>query len=312
MPTAGEIRQQVAEESERRNRLAVPAFAGGVLYLLSSIIVASTANGLPTVGVLQGLEPALSGRASVPVSPRAPEVRFISHHAFPLLAGSALGAIAIGALTLILLLLVNATRFRRPETFAAARPLVLGGGIGFALVSLGHQVATSIKAHDFAAGHDFSNRAVEQVGISSVSTGTANVIIQYLALLAGLSLAAGMIAVMINALRVGLLPRWMAILGMVSGLLIFFPVSQELQLVPAFWLVMMGVMFVGRWPNGEPPAWPAGEARAWPSRADMQAARRAGQGQPALAGAGADAPPAPSRAAAGGSSRKRRKRGSRG
>ena len=108
----------------------MPAFAGGVLYLLSGIIIAETLKGAPTVGLLQGIEPALSGVANPAVSPRAAEVKFISHHALPLIAGSVLAAIAIGVLTLVLLLLVDATRFRRPESWSVTRPLVLFGGVG--------------------------------------------------------------------------------------------------------------------------------------------------------------------------------------
>jgi len=304
MPSAGEIRQQVATEAEHRNRLAVPAFAGGVMYLLSSIIVASTLSGAPTVGLLEGLGPALSGVANPAVSPRVAEVKFISHRAFPLIAGSTLAAVSIGVLTLILLMLLDATRFRRPQTFPAARPLVLGGGIAFAVVSLGHQVVTAIQTHNFAVGHDFSDHAVEQV----LTSGTANVVIEYIDLLAGLALAAGMIAVMVNVLRVGLLPRWMGMVGILSAVLIFLPIGgAEFEIVPAFWLVMMGVLCGGRWPNGAPPAWAAGEARPWPSRASMQAAK-GGAPQPALA---TEVAPAP--AGSGGSSRKRRrKRSSRG
>src|ERR1700677_3077362 len=121
MPSAGDIRAQLSLEIERRNRLAVPAFAGGFLYLLSSIIISGTLNGAPTVGLLEGLGPALSGVANPTISPRTPEVKFISHHALALIAGSTLAAIAIGALTLILLLLVNATIFRRPQTRAPQR-----------------------------------------------------------------------------------------------------------------------------------------------------------------------------------------------
>ena len=95
MPSAGEIREQVAREQERRNRLAVPAFAGGFLYLLSAIIVFKTLNGGPTVGLLQGLGPALSGVANPARSPPTAEVKYISHHAFALIAGSVLAAIAI-------------------------------------------------------------------------------------------------------------------------------------------------------------------------------------------------------------------------
>jgi hypothetical protein len=301
---------QVAREMERRSRLSVAAFGGGFLYLLSAIIISETLNGAPTVGLLQGLKPALEGEASPAVSPRTEEVKFISHHAFPLIVGSTLVAIAVGILTLILLVLLDATRFRRPQTWSAARPLVIGGGVAVAVVSLAHQVVTAIETHSFAVGHDFSNHAVEQ----ALTKGTANSIIDYVDLLAGLALAAGMIALMINAMRVGLLPRWMSFLGMFSAILIFLPIGgAELQLVPAFWIVMMGILYSGKWPNGEPPAWKAGEAVPWPSRADMQASAPTGKGQPALAGAAADAGPEPTQAASVGSSRKRRrKRGARG
>jgi hypothetical protein len=317
MPSASEISEQVARESDRRSQLAVPAFAGGVLYLLGAIIATATLNGAPTVGVLQGLAPALSGVADPPVSPRAEEVKFISHHAFALIAGSTIAAISIGALTLVLLLLLSATRFRRPQTWSAARPLVLFGGIALALLSVGHQVVSSIETHSFAVGHDFSNRAVDNAlgsAGSPGSGGTANAVMAYVSLLAGLALMAGMIGVMVNVLRVGLLPRWMGMLGIFVGVLVFFPIGgATLEVVPAFWMVMMGILFVGRWPNGEPPAWAAGEARPWPSQAEVRAAKQAGKGQPALVTAGVDVAPAPAQPASGGRSRKRRrKRGARG
>jgi hypothetical protein len=317
VPTSVEIRTQVASETERRNRLAVPALAGGVLYLLGSIIIAGTLKGAPTVGLFEGLGPALRGEADPARSPRADEVKFISHHAFALIAGSLLAALAIGALTLVLLLLLDATRFRRPQTFPAARPLVLGGGIGFAVVSVAHQVASAIQTHKFAVGHDFSNHAVDQ----ALTKGTANVIIDYISLLAGLALAAGMVAVMINALRVGLLPRWVAILGMFTALLLFLPIGgAELQIIPSFWMVAIGILFYGRWPNGEPPAWLAGEARPWPTAAERRAEggapaggrQRAGNAatpEPAVSGASGALAPGPSPSS---SRKRRRKRGRRG
>ncbi len=162
MPSASEIKQQLARESHLRNRMAVPAFAGGFLYLLSAIIITSTLNAAPTVGVVQALTPALSGQANPAVSPRAPEVKFFSHHAFALIAGSTLAGIAIAILTLILLLLLDATRFRRPGTWALARPLVLFGGITLALLNVAHQVVSAIETHKFSVGHDFSTHAVNR------------------------------------------------------------------------------------------------------------------------------------------------------
>jgi hypothetical protein len=306
MSSSREVKEQVAWETERRTRLAVPAFAGGLLYLLSGIITASTLNGAPTVGILQGLAPALEGVASPAVSPRAPEVKFISHHAGPLIAGSVLAALAIGVLTLVLLLLVEATRFRRPETWGPARMLVIGGGAGLAVISVAHQIVTAIETHNFAVGRDFSNHAVD----NALTKGTANLVIDYLDLVAGLSLAVGMIVVMVNAMRVGLITRWMGIVGIISGILIFLPIGgATLEVVPSFWIVAMGILYMGKWPNGQPPAWESGEARPWPSRAQMrEEASGAAGGKPALATTSGDVTPAarkPKNVAGGRTSRKR-------
>src|ERR1700747_141150 len=157
MPSASEVREQVARESEQRRRLAVPAFAGGILYLLSGIIVSASLSGAPTVGVVEGLAPALRGEANPAVSPRAPEVKFVSHHTATLIAGSLIGAISLAALTLVLLVIFDATRFRRPETWRAARPLIIAGGGGVALLNLAHSVALAITSHKFAVGHDMTS-----------------------------------------------------------------------------------------------------------------------------------------------------------
>src|SRR5271170_1397347 len=122
MSNASEISEQIVRESDRRRHLSVPAFACGFLYLLSGITISETLKGAPTVGLLQGIEPALSGVANPAISPRAAEVKFISHHSLPLIAGSVLAGVAIAGLTLVLLLLVDATRWRRPESWRAARP----------------------------------------------------------------------------------------------------------------------------------------------------------------------------------------------
>jgi hypothetical protein len=313
MATPAEIEQRTAFEKERRARLAVPAVAGGVLYLLSGIILNATLKELPTVGVLQGLEPALKGIANPPVSPRAAEVKFIDHHAFGLIAGSVLTAIAVIALTLVLLFLADSTRFRRPESFPAARPLVLAGGIGYALLNLLHEVVLALEAHKFATGHDFTNKAVEKALLSSGSTGIALLL---LGLIAALALTVGMIAVSVGAMRAGLVPRWLSVLGVLSGLLFLpFFATATLQLIPTFWLVATGILLVGRYPGGDPPAWAAGESRPWPTQAEVRAKREEEKGGIASSASSkangaevGDVAPAPTPAVAGGSRRKRRKR----
>jgi uncharacterized membrane protein (DUF2068 family) len=314
MATAAEIEQRTAFEKERRARLAVPAVAGGVLYLLSGIILNATLKELPTVGVLQGLEPALKGIANPPVSPRAAEVKFIDHHAFGLIAGSVLTAIAVIALTLVLLFIADSTRFRRPESFPAARPLVLAGGIGYALLNLLHEVVLAIEAHKFATAHDFTNKAVEKALLASGSTG---ITLGLLGLIAALALTVGMIAVSVGAMRAGLVPRWLSVLGVLSGLLFLpFFATATLQLIPTFWLVATGILLMERYPGGDPPAWAAGESRPWPTQAEVRAKREEEKGgapssaSPKTNGAElGDVAPAPTpTSAVGGSRRKRRKR----
>jgi hypothetical protein len=315
-PDRSQIVAQVAFESARRARLAVPAVAGGVLYLLSGIILSSTLSGIPTVGVLQGVAPALRGEPNPPVSPRAAEIKFQSHHAFGLLAGSVLAAVAFAALVLVLLFLLAATTFRRPETNRIARPLVLAGGLGVAALGILTQVVLAIQTHNFATGHDFSAHAVDAVTHNGVYTTLAIV-----TPLANIALAAGTIIAMLGAVRVGLLPRWVGMVGGVSAVLLLLP-TAALDVIPAFWLVILGILLMGRWPSGDPPAWAAGEPRPWPSAAEQRAAREAqddgdsGRRRDRRAAkqgntANGDLAPEPLPGAPAGTGRRRRKRGAR-
>ncbi len=269
-PGRSEIRRQVERESERRARLGVPAFAGGVLYLLASITLTATLKGLPTVGVIQGIAPALNGQANPAVSPRAAEISFYDHHAFGLVAGSALSAAAVLMLLLVLRLLLEATRFRRPQTAPVVGPLIFVGGIGLPVLSLLGEIVLAVNAHKFVTGHDFTTHAVEQ----ALTKSAAYEILGYVTPLAAIALVGGMIALMVSSVRVGLQTRWMGILGGAGAVIVLIP-SQTLSLIPAFWMVGTGILLMGRWPGGDPPAWAAGEARPWPSQAQVRGEREA-------------------------------------
>jgi hypothetical protein len=268
--SAQDRRAELARESERRVRLGVPAAAGGILYLLSGVIITASLKGVPSVGVLQGVAPALRGEAQPAVSPRAAELKFQSHHALDLLAGSVLVAIAYAMLMLVLVFLYGATRLRRPEMGPVGRTLVIGGGVTVAICYLAAQIFLAIETHSFATGHDFSDSAVEAVTHNGLYT-----VFSILIPLAGILLAAGMVVILLAAVRVGLLPRWMAMVGGVSAILLLLPV-ELLDVVPAFWLVAMGILLMGRWPNGDPPAWASGEAVPWPAPGEREGGARAG------------------------------------
>jgi hypothetical protein len=125
------------------------------------------------------------------------------------------------------------------------------------------------------------------------------------------ALGLAFVLVALNAMRVGLLTRFMGVLGIMAGVFLAFPFFS-VPIVQAFWLIAVGVLFLGRWPNGAPPAWETGRAEPWPSRQDAiegrsKATARAPTDQADPAGAGPEAPdataPAPPR-----SKKKKRRR----
>ena len=76
----------------------------------------------------------------------------------------------------------------------------------------------------------------------------------------------------LNAMRVGLLTRFMGVLGIIVGVLFVIPLEGALPIVKVFWLVALGVLFLGRWPGGMPPAWVTGEAQPWPTQQELREA----------------------------------------
>jgi hypothetical protein len=56
----------------------------------------------------------------------------------------------------------------------------------------------------------------------------------------------------------------MGVLGAIVGALYVLPLFTGPYPVELFWLVALGVLFLGRWPGGRGPAWDTGEAIPWP------------------------------------------------
>ena len=83
-----------------------------------------------------------------------------------------------------------------------------------------------------------------------------------------LALAFSYVIIALNAMRAGLLSRFMGVLGIAVGALIVLPLlPQGLPIVQMFWLGALGVLFLGRWSGGRGPAWETGMAEPWPSAA---------------------------------------------
>jgi hypothetical protein len=123
----------------------------------------------------------------------------------------------------------------------------------------------------------------------------------FFALAGNLALAFSYVFVSLNAMRTGLLSRFMGILGIIVGVLLVLPLLPGgPSVVQLFWLGAVGLLLLDRWPGGRGPAWESGAEEPWPSAAERRGVAAAEQ--PA-----ADAEPAQPRPASRKRKRKRRR-----
>ena len=74
-----------------------------------------------------------------------------------------------------------------------------------------------------------------------------------------LLLAVGFTLTSLNAMRVGLLTRFLGYLGIIAAVLTIIPLVP-IPVVEAYWLLALAYLLTGRWPNAVPPAWSSGRA----------------------------------------------------
>jgi hypothetical protein len=78
-----------------------------------------------------------------------------------------------------------------------------------------------------------------------------------------LSFAFAYVIIALNAMRAGLLTRFMGVLGIIVGAMMVLPILPS-PVVQIFWLGALGLLFLGRWGGGRGPAWETGKAEPWP------------------------------------------------
>jgi hypothetical protein len=176
-------------------------------------------------------------------------------------ACSVVGAIAIA---FVLDFLFRATRARNPQLPWQIRPLPWIGGIGVAIFTLTYQIALAINVDHFVT---HGSHAYEEAR-KAIDAGVPPLF----GLFVQLALALAIVMISINAMRVGLLTRFLGYLGVISGAL-FVLAFVPIPIVQAYWLGALAMLFAGRLPNGTPPAWQSGEAIPWPSTAELREQR---------------------------------------
>jgi len=296
--------QQLAWEAQNGGRAAAVAALAGVLTLGAGIYSqAAVFSGYPSVGLVQALTPALRGMRDTQTDPRASGIAFLDDKSAQLVGTSVVIGLGTVLMAYVLYYLFRAAKFRRPEIPDAARYLAIGGPIVVGLFGIVRQVLSSINSHNFVNGTDRTRDAVEAVQGSGPLLAVNSV-----ALAGQLAIGFAFVLISLNAMRVGLLTRFMGVLGIISGVLFVLPLGSPLPIVQAFWLVALAALFLRRWPQGQPPAWLTGKAEPWPTNQQLREAREGGGDGPASLPAGAEAAADPVKPEHPSSKKRRKKR----
>jgi hypothetical protein len=232
----------LAAEARERPRMVVVAAIGAALALLSPIFGVSLLRDQPD---------------NVPA-----QILFQADHQLGRALNDAcliFGYVAIG---IVLDFLMRATLARNPALSRRLRLLALGVPLVFAVVTAASEIVTSIGVAHFAE-HGTQTydeaRAVRDSGA-----------LAYVGFLLLLGYLGAVVTTSIVAMRVGLIPRLLAYVGIGAAVLFLLPAHVLLQI---YWLGALAVLFAGRWPSGTPAAWTSGEAVPWPSSAELRERR---------------------------------------
>jgi hypothetical protein len=268
--------QALEWEARQGPRAAICAALGALLVIGSGVGTAMIFNDAPVTGFLDSLARA-GGGSSVggEQSLRIAYYEFYEDRAFSVLLTAVARGLGFVCIALMLAYVGAAVR-SRTEAFKGYWLYVAlaGGGLG-AVATIMFTLGTSTEISAFLDGPRTVDTA-EDIGDSSLLV-TAQLIgipgTQAIGL-ASLALGLAWVVISLNAMRVGLLTRFMGVLGIICGALIVLPLLSPLPIVQTFWLGAMAVLLAGRWPNGVPPAWQTGEAHAWPTGAELRAQRQ--------------------------------------
>jgi hypothetical protein len=263
-PAAPTINETLSWEERYRARTATLTILAGNLVLFGGVAAGLAFNGAPKAGVLDGIRAAADQPLSSGTGLLTPLLKFYDGRMVGLIIACVLQALGAAVTAAALGYLFRATKARRPEVPQAALYGSLVGPVllGVSLLVIG--IGKAVEVRDFVHKGDFSTKAAhDALGGGLLVAGP---VLQYAAILA---VALAFVFVCLNAMRVGLLTRFMGYLGMIVGALFILPLVTGF-VVQGFWLIAFGFMLLGRWPNGRPPAWETGKAEPWPTQQQLR------------------------------------------
>jgi hypothetical protein len=274
--------ETLAWEAEHRGRAGIAAFVAAGCTFLGVVL---TTVGQPSsskfddqiLTVVDTMGNTAAGRPNPPGRISAYAVDVGQHPGLPI-AGAIIYGIGSLAVFFVLAYLFRATRNRKPEFPQFALVVAAVGAVGFGVGRAVSEVARYLGAASFVDAADKSNSAATDA-LSPTATLVGQIIWEFCALLLGVAF----ILIALHAMRVGLLSRFMGILGMIVGVTVapILPLDQQ-GIIRIFWFGALGFLIIGRWPQ-IPRAWATGQAEPWPSqqqlREQREAARAEGRGR---------------------------------
>jgi len=176
---------------------------------------------------------------------------------------------SLGLLLLIpvLLYLFRAIRYRNPRFMPAAAVLAVLGAGTLGVVTVLRQLELIDIADGFFPERAERARDVEEAAEDWIEDELSPAL-QGIGLGGSIALAFAIVMVSLNAMRVGLLSRFMGILGIFVGVVLVIPLG--VQILQLFWFAALGLLLLDRWPGGRGPAWQTGEAITWPGAAEQR------------------------------------------
>ena len=262
--------EQIAAEAAERPRAAYVAFAAGILSLLGGIGSLLFSQSLPTdpervVDVLESLQARLVENTAPPRSLNAIQVEYLGDHLIGWIGPTLLTS--LGALLMIIPvgLLFKATRARKDDMRQLGGMMLVIGAVASAVGLFGYALAVGLDARSFAGASAAEARDV-------LTTGPATGM-QIVGLVGRFALALALIIIPLNAMRAGLITRFVGILGIIVGAAVIIPVPvDQINLLRSSWLVFLGLILLGKMPGStpDPPAWNRGEMIPWPTQQELR------------------------------------------
>ena len=265
---AGAAEDQLAWEARQRTSAAVAAAVAAVGIFAGTVWRGLTLSDLPRHGILETLSRAEQpGPVGTLESLRLSTLEYYDDRATSVVLSSVLVGIGYLALGWALTYLAAAVRARRPEFPRVLIYLPAVGGALQAVSTIVSAFGTNAAIGNFLSGDRTVDDAID------ITANGLTVFASVLGLPGALALALAIVFVALNAMRSGLLTRFMGVLGIITGVLQILPFGGPLPVVQCFWLVMLAILFAGVWPGGRPRAWETGNAEPWPSSAQIREQR---------------------------------------